>query len=83
MVDRIAEIKARVETSLSQEDIRKLRTSDIAQYRLDIKYLLSALARKCEHERQAVKCISDIETYLELGSPKYIRKTIDGWRNSI
>lgn len=42
-VDRLEEIRARIEPSLSSDDIRKLRISDIAQYRLDIKYLLSVL----------------------------------------
>lgn len=28
------------------------------------------------------KCIYDIETYLKLGNAKYIKKTIDGWRNA-
>ena len=38
------------------------------------------LKRKCMDELAAVKCICDIETYLELGSAKYIKKTIDSWR---
>ena len=32
-------------------------------------------------EQAAVKCICDIETYLALGSAKYIKKTIDAWRS--
>lgn len=42
---------------------------------------LRSKLEELERRRQAaVKCIYDIETYLELGSPKYIRKVIDKWR---
>lgn len=44
--------------------------------------LNTQLKRKCQHEQSAVKCICDIETYLELGSPKYIKKTIEAWRST-
>lgn len=42
--------------------------------------LRAQLAESRRRERAAVRCINDIETYLELGSPKYIRATIDTWR---
>lgn len=38
------------------------------------------LKRKCLDECAAVKCICDIETYLMLGSAKYIKRTIEDWR---
>lgn len=50
--------------------------------RLEIE--LAALRAQLDQTRQemeaAVKCISDVETYLNLGSPKYINLTINEWR---
>ena len=45
-----------------------------------INSLQSQLAEAQRREQAAVKCIYDIETYLQLGSAKYIKSTIDNWR---
>lgn len=46
-----------------------------------IKSLQVQLARKCEHEQRAMKCICDVEAYLDFECARHcIRKTIDAWR---
>lgn len=47
---------------------------------LNLEHVTYALSASQAREKAAVACIRDIETYLYLGSPKYIKKTIDEWR---
>jgi hypothetical protein len=47
-----------------------------------IKSLQSQLAESQRREQAAVKCIDDIETYLELGSGKFAYNTIKKWRGT-
>lgn len=45
-----------------------------------IESLAAELARVMAERDAAVKCINDVQTYLELGSAKYIAHTIRCWR---
>ena len=45
-----------------------------------VELLRSSLARLTAERDAAVKCISDTETYIQLGSRKYAEKTIADWR---
>ena len=78
---RYADSKAQkpIDRLAAYEDTN-LTPSDIADMKAEVESLRSQLKRKCQHEADAVKCIYDIETYLELGSAKYIKQTIDDWR---
>lgn len=43
--------------------------------------MLQRIAATDKKMKAAEKCIYDIETYLQLGSGEFIKKTIDDWRN--
>lgn len=57
--------------------------SEKAYCRLQIelhKQAADAIEQLVKERDAAVKCIEDIETYLQMGSAKYIDKTIKEWR---
>jgi hypothetical protein len=64
------------DTDLTPEEFVQMRR----EWRDTEKHLRESLRRKCNDEQKAVRCICDIETYLDLNSPKYIKETIDTWR---
>lgn len=43
--------------------------------------MLQSIITMKQKMKAAEKCIFDIETYLQLGSGEFIKKTIDDWRN--
>lgn len=54
---------------------------DMAIEALEKQDALKTVIEQLVKERDAaVKCIKDIETYLQMGSAKYIDKTIKEWR---
>ena len=55
---------------------------ELEQLRTENASLREQLAEAQRRADAAVKCIEDVETYLGLGSAKYIKKTIDAWRGT-
>lgn len=43
--------------------------------------LVENLERVTRERDAAIACIRSVATYVELGSAKYIKKTIDAWEN--
>lgn len=61
-------------------DALEAQTAQLAAKDAEIERLKMLAERALNHEQCAVKCICDVETYLELGAPKYIKRVIDKWR---
>lgn len=60
--------------------VLEAQSAQLAAKDAEIERMKMLAERALNHEQYAVKCICDVETYLELGAPKYIKRVIDKWR---
>lgn len=78
-VEKYVATQEKLEQARSERRALVIKAKATAQANLDLARRLASVTAERD---AAVKCITDVETYMELGSGKFAYKTVQNWRRA-